>query len=614
MEIYEQNMEVLQMCRPAFYKKYHTYKADTDEAAQLDGIESVTARDGERALVVEKDGVKYRLNSMYRPGTEAEKWCSQYDFQNLSMNILMFGIGNGLFMEKMMEKVGQDTKVYLYEPSPAIFEHLLHEKDMTGYFRNENIFFYIEGVNEKDFFFDLAARTHWSNLLTQVDCFHPGYNKLFPESYQKFSDWILNCNVTEVVNRNTGVHFAKPLTENALRNLCYVPDSNHLLELILAFPKDVPAIIVAAGPSLDKNIEELKRARGKAFILAVDTAVRSLIKHQVYFDCMITVDPQKPVSYMELPECREVPLICGLESNHEILKYHKGKKIWTRDAGCYLASLYKKYHLAFHTPAMGGSVATAAFSVCREIGFSRIVLVGQDLAYDGDITHADGQISKIGNEETTECMVDGIYGGKVRSRGDWKMYLDWFERNIARCRDELEVIDATEGGALIAGTEVMRLEEVIDSFCTREVDFNKLLREIQPTFYRQRDAVRKDLLHIEAELRGIRRRAEIAKKAAAQALELLVQAPDSEKLDAAAKEIAKSNRFIEKQRVYEILDQYIEDKAVDALQEINVMTGDEQQDKQKTYESAFKLYQIIAEAVEELKPVVQEAVELIKQQ
>ena len=44
------------------------------------------------------------------------------------------------------------------------------------------------------------------------------------------------------------------------------------------------------------------------------------------------------------------------------------------------------------------------------------------------------------------------------------------------------MIDATEGGAKIEGTEIMRLQEAIDEFCNREYDFTKLITEIEHLF------------------------------------------------------------------------------------------------------------------------------------
>ncbi len=579
----------------------------------LDRIETSIARDGSPVLTVEKGGTTYRLNSMYRPQAEAEKWCDQYAFQNLRMNILMFGMGNGIFVRSMLKRVGTDSKIFLYEPSMEIFFHVLSELDLSEYITNPNILFYFEGVNEKDFYVDLRGRTHWSNLSTQIDCNHPGYDKLFPKEYKKFRDWITECDVTEVVNRNTGVFFAQSLTSNALKNLAYVPQARQVDDYINAFPHDMPAIVVSAGPSLDKNIEELRRAEGKAFIMATDTAVRHLLEKGIAFDCMVTVDPKKPAYYMNLPECRQIPLICGLEANNEILDYHQGQKIWFRDSGNYLFNLYEKYKKVFQMPSTGGSVATSALSICVALHFHKVVLIGQDLAYGGEFTHAGGKVSHIKNEATTACMLEGIDGKPVKSRGDWKMYLDWFEKYIERLPEGYEVIDATEGGALIHGSTLMTLREVIDTYCKESVDIAGIFAGTEPSFSAYQKEIKADLFHLEKEFRNISYKAGQAAETVKKALALMDREPDSLKLNDYTREITKANQFIEKQNAYQLLDQYIESRSIDIVGEINVLSGDEIQDRRDTMDRAGRLYQVIIDAVEELEPEVKKAMDRIRQ-
>ena len=41
-------------------------------------------------------------------------------------------------------------------------------------------------------------------------------------------------------------------------------------------------------------------------------------------------------------------------------------------------------------------------------------------------------------------------------------YLEWFEEQIKTYEDTIKVIDATEGGALIHGSEVLTLKEALD--------------------------------------------------------------------------------------------------------------------------------------------------------
>ena len=39
----------------------------------------------------------------------------------------------------------------------------------------------------------------------------------------------------------------------------------------------MPAILIAAGPSLDNNIEKLKQIKDSVFIMAVDTALNTVL-------------------------------------------------------------------------------------------------------------------------------------------------------------------------------------------------------------------------------------------------------------------------------------------------------------------------------------------------
>ena len=296
--------------------------------------------------------------------------------------------------------------------------------------------------------------------------------------------------------------------ENALPNIAHIQNSNHLKELVGILSKDMPAFVVSAGPSLEKNAEELKRAKGRALIIAVDTAVRHLEKRGIEYDCIVTVDPEKPTEYFtDAPGCREKPLFCGMSSNKGILAFHQGRKIW-HSGDIILARLYQKYGIEVADGTAGGSVATLALLIAVNLGTKKVILVGQDLAYGDSGSHVGGEQSSIKGEQNQNIWVDGIDGNQVRTRWDWKYYKEWFEEAI-QVQDNLELIDATEGGALIHGSKVMKLSEAIDKYCTKEFDFEKVLEGIPPTFdEKQYGEVRKTLLHIEKEMKNIHSRAQ----------------------------------------------------------------------------------------------------------
>ena len=70
----------------------------------------------------------------------------------------------------------------------------------------------------------------------------------------------------------------------------------------MAIPREMPAIIVSAGPSLNENIEELKKAKNKAFIIAVDTAMKPLLRNGIIPDMYAIIDGTKPLELVAVEE------------------------------------------------------------------------------------------------------------------------------------------------------------------------------------------------------------------------------------------------------------------------------------------------------------------------
>lgn len=571
----------------------------------------VEAKDGNHALQVEKDEKLYRLNSAYRPLAEAKKWADQYQFQNIDVNIFMFGFGNGIFVRELLHRAHKDANIFLWEPDASIFHTVLEEENLADIFKDERLHFYIgkEGLLElKE---ALAYTVGWHNLSTQIRCSHICYNKIYGEAYNEFFD-ALDYAVSMVkVKRDTNAFFSHTAIVNVIENLQYIRKSNFVTEFIEEIPEDIPAIVVAAGPSLDKNIELLREAQGKAFIIATDTAVKILEARKVPYDCMVTIDPAKPAWYLsDYPGCREVPLFCNAESEKDIMKFHTGRKIWMAGS-VYIDSLYTSFGLLFPQTDAGGSVATAGAMLAAQLRLKNIILIGQDLAYTGEHTHAGGYDNHVLNEEKFIEMVDGVDGEQVKTRGDWIVYRDWFEEFIEK-NEQLEVIDATEGGALIHGSKVMSLREAIDTYCKdKSFSFSKLLDEHPPTFdVVEFSPVREQILAMEKGLSNMLYKSKEGKKKAEEFLSAGHKL-SAKKHDRLLKEMRKANNFIEKQAGYELVDMYTFELATGELSGVNQLTGDAVVDEIDTVKNALSLYDGFIQAVEELLDPLKEALKKV---
>lgn len=603
MGYYEQN-------KKAMTERYSDiFERIEKEASGEYRVESIAARDGSCALVVEKEGKKYRLNSAYRPLTEAKKWVEQYELQNIGVNIFMFGFGNGIFVRELLHRAGRDANIYLWEPDATIFRVVMEEEDLRDVMVDERLHFYLgkKGLQELKEAMDYSVG--WHNMPTQIRCSHICYHQMFEKEYHQFFDAMDYTNSMVRVKRDTNAHFAHGAVCNVIENLRYIRKSNFITEFIGKLPEDLPAIVVAAGPSLDKNIDLLVKAAGRALIIATDTAVRILEARGLPYDCVITIDPGKPAWYLtDYPGCRRKPLFCNSESGKDIMKFHEGRKIWA-SASTYIGNLYQSYGLPFPSDNTGGSVATAAALLAWQLNLNNIILIGQDLAYTGEHTHAGGYDDHILNEEVFIEMVDGVDGGQVKTRGDWVVFRDWFEELI-RTNEELNLIDATEGGALIHGSCVMPFSEAIEKYCIREeFSFDSILDELPPTFdVLDFEPVKQEIHRMEKGFHNILYKSSEGKKAAEEFLSAGSRI-SAKKHDRLIKEIRKANNFIERQAGYELLDMYTFDLTLSELRNVNQITGNARTDEINSVKSALAIYDGFIKAVGDIENLLQESLQ-----
>ena len=598
MEIYEKNREVIKKWYPEILKEMDT------EASEEYKVESIEARDGNPALLVEKDGKKYRLNSAYRPVKEAEKWAEQFALQNIEVHIFMFGFGNGIFIRELLNRMMKDANIYVWEPDVSIFNVIVKDTDVADIIDEERFHLYLGEKGLKELKEVMLRRVNWTNLPTQIRCSHIGYDKLYEKEYQLFREALYYVNQMSTVTRNTNAHFAHRSVVNTIQNLRYMRHSNYITELIGKIPEGIPAIIVAAGPSLDKNMALLRKAQGKSLIIATDTALRVLEKNGMPYDCIITVDPAKPASYFtSCPGCKEKPLFCVTQGEKGILKFHTGRKIWGSGA-LYLEWLYLLFGMYFPETDLGGSVATSATLTAFQLGIKDIILIGQDLAYGETHTHAGGVNSHIRNEGQYVQMVDGIDGREVKTRGDWIIYRDWYEEFIKKHGD-LNLIDATEGGALIHGSTVMTFEEAIETYCEgKEFSFEQMLDALPATFEnRDFTPFEEKIRQMERGFQNIARKSREGKKDAEDFL-ASERNMSPKKHDRILKSLKKANSYIGRQEGYDLLDMYSNGLTVNELKDVYQVTGEAETDEINVVKGILSLYDGLLEGVSNLEELL----------
>lgn len=605
MKHYESNMKALELGQGKLYDVF--IKNEHNEAFVNSVISKLEARDGSFAIIVTQEGQTIRLNSSYRPLEEARKWAEAYTFPNINTVVEMYGLGNGYFCRELLKRMKSDDILIIYEPNIEIFQYSIHNFDLTDILQNSNVFLFVNELNEFEMEDCLLQKVQWYNMDFQVEVAHPQYQKMNREDYLCFRELISNNNELAIINKNTDAAHGKKIVEYILKNIKYLKGSSLISELKNRIPKNIPAIIVSAGPSLEKNIEVLKQAKGKSIIIAVDTALPHLERYGIEPDFFITVDPNKSMRHFQGEYAKKIPMIAKLESKSDVLENNMGKKFFYNSHD-YIEKLYDHVGIITNDYNTGGSVASAAFSVCVALELERIIFVGQDLAYDGEFTHI-GARKETNMDVHGMREIEGVNGKPVRTRYDWLIYLQWFENSI-RIKPEIDFIDATEGGAIIHGTRIMTLKEVVDMYCISEFEVNNAIRTMDPTLsLENEEKVHLYLRNTYEELLMIQKRAEEILSIVYKIIALYKKKGITNEIQKLTEKIHIISNEIEGKDMYLLIDTYMAEFARNHLDEIYKFNSEDSDDTLKTFLLTRDMYQNIIEVTKELEPLMHQTVE-----
>ena len=485
MTLYEKNLKTLDKYYPQMSKLIQEAQNDLQEEIRITESRS---DDGEIVLKIEKENRTLYLGGKRSAKEPAEMWVKTLGKLQRNALVLMVGVGNPAYLKELVEQTENRISIIVYEPSLHIFLKFLEMVDLECWMEKHLIIFWVEGLEDMD-------AEHMKGILRNVlkyerlNCSKtlilPNYDALFPEEAVEFVKMCRDIAVGEMINYNTEYRFSDVLVKNLLCNARYLYKGYKTTQLTEVVPPSVPGILVAAGPSLNKNIEELRAAKGKAFIIAVDTAIKPLLNAGIIPDMFAIVDGKKPLDLIQIEGARDIPMMTTLSAASEVLDYHTGMKFFYDEGYEFAEEIFSRSEECYGDVPSGGSVATSAFSLLYKLGINTIILVGQDLAFTNNKSHADGTFKeKMDEQDTSQFIkVEGNYEDKVPTRSDFKFYLDWYNAYIQGCKEhkkEFRVINATEGGAKIKNTEIMTLKEAIQQECVTEIDIQKNLQKLKP--------------------------------------------------------------------------------------------------------------------------------------
>ena len=465
----------------AWQERYHLQKPECPFIP--DRIEILNSRTGMPTVrVLSPNGRSVFLHSSGDPVREAQRTAVNLTIEP-GTALIVYGFGLGYLIEALLKSVDEKIALFVVEPDRELFCTAMKTRDLRSVLTSDRVYILVGDSPEEfekkfGFFYDPARNREI------VTTGLPGHSTVYAGFKEKIAKRVADVLRTHKVNLATMMKLGPDMVASGILNLTDYYTLPGVRTLFGQFPH-VPAIVVAAGPSLNKNIHLLREAKGKAIILAVGTAVKALQQQGMNPDFVISIDPGVPnYEIFKKIDTEDSCLIAEMQSHHRIVKEFQGPKFVMGKTP--VMAWYDDLIEDKGMTSSGGSVANNAVSAAYQMGADPIVLVGQDLAYSKDgHTHAAGTNYESnvisGQEKRGYLSVKANDGGEVQTDAVYYQFLKWFEQWFRQFPDRT-YINATEGGAFIEGADIMTLRDVIDKYCTGPVDVKQVITDKQRSF------------------------------------------------------------------------------------------------------------------------------------
>jgi hypothetical protein len=280
-------------------------------------------------------------------------------------------------------------------------------------------------------------------------------------------DHIHKAVMSNWMDSNTIRHFAQHWIEQGVANIPAIARHQNLHALDGQF-RDRPAILIAPGPSLDKNIDLLQQAKDKAVLIAPLQSLRRLYKAGIQPDFITVLDATDLTTdpfdfFNDVPDDFLTTLIVGVNCHPNVIR--RFQRVYFFSGGGSLDGWVQDIVPQPLISMEVSSVALTGLLLAEHWGCNPITLVGQDLALAGNRRYAED--AQLNNLTVPHLMtLPGYYGGTVQTPSDYFLFHYQFEKiaeKIALSKPEIRLFNATEGGAFIKGFVHQPLREVLEN-------------------------------------------------------------------------------------------------------------------------------------------------------
>lgn len=330
-------------------------------------IETCISKSGLKSILI--NGIRY--HSTYNPQKEAERFILNTLGNTQPSTVVLCGAGIGYIIDAVKKQFPFSKLIILF-----------YKKEFADLCARKNQFSWHPGSRDdiKTFLHHAISELDIEGLQTIE---WPAGASLFPEISEQ-----VHKALSQIIKEKRGtivttIAMGRLWIRNSLLNFIHVNDvytGNPL-------PGNMPVILTASGPTLEKSISQLKKWKNKLYIISLPSAVQCLMAYDITPDAIVMTDP----GYYSQHHLKWV----DISSTVFFIPFSAGTGLWKTSCKVFFFSqphffetlLCEKSGLSFPSIPPKGTVAATALEIALNFTHSDIIIAGLDLCYADMLSH-----------------------------------------------------------------------------------------------------------------------------------------------------------------------------------------------------------------------------------
>lgn len=294
-----------------------------------------------------------------------------------------------LFSPAYWERIRESWKsdyYFIVEPNKEALTYFFHHIDLTPWLTSDKFHFFL-GYDHEEVVAPIQRtlrQTVFAGKLMLSQVLVPGAeDKVDPQwsPYAHGFNALLRQTIDHIYFNFGNIDDSIEGFRATLENFDRMKQSGGITELE-NLHKDKAIAVIGAGPSLDHDLELLAKHQDKLIIIAVDAAIKPLLKAGIRIDYVSTIERFNGMQekfFEEIPSL-EADLICYPVVSKDVIKLYPGIVRFAYRNYAWYAYFEKNWPLGILES--GGSASHLAARLAHHMGAAYILLIGCDMTYE----------------------------------------------------------------------------------------------------------------------------------------------------------------------------------------------------------------------------------------